>query len=182
LPKVNVNFALCHEAYHVFCQKSDWLPKVEFANEYYGERDEEFAANLFAGMLLMPETGFRFMYRKFQEESAGNEIDTLIRLMHYYEAPYMAVLIRCCELELRGNDELSAELLNVTKDQVKERSVDLWLDGMVLEATKKDDYKELRRLVKYYGAECIQESYINERTLKKVLQNMQTLYHEIKGE
>lgn len=50
LPKVNVNFAICHELYHVFYQESEFSPKAEFANNYY-EHEEEFAANLFAGML-----------------------------------------------------------------------------------------------------------------------------------
>ena len=55
---------------------------------------------MFAGMLLMPETSFRFMYNKFKEETEGNEKDTVILLMNYYQAPYMAVLIRCYELGL----------------------------------------------------------------------------------
>ena len=46
LPKVNVNFAICHEVYHVFYQKSKFRTKVEFANDYYYEHEEEFAANV----------------------------------------------------------------------------------------------------------------------------------------
>ena len=53
LPKVNANFAICHEIYHVFFQKSEFKSKVEFANDHYFEHEEEFAANLFAGELLM---------------------------------------------------------------------------------------------------------------------------------
>lgn len=67
LPKVNINFALCHELFHVFYQETEFRPKVEFANDCYYEHEEEYAANLFAGMLLMPEAGFRFMYNKFKQ-------------------------------------------------------------------------------------------------------------------
>lgn len=35
LPKVNVNFAICHELYHVFYQESEISSKAEFANNYY---------------------------------------------------------------------------------------------------------------------------------------------------
>ena len=46
LPRVNSNFAIAHEIYHVFFQKSEFISKVEFANEHYYEHEEEYAANL----------------------------------------------------------------------------------------------------------------------------------------
>lgn len=182
LPKVNVNFAVCHELYHVFYQKSEFKPKVEFADSHYYEREEESAANLFAGMLLMPETSFRFMYHKFKEECGGSEEDTIIQLMNYYRAPYMAVLIRCCELGLLDSGDILGKLLNADKDHIRERFIDLWLDDSILDAAKRDDYIHLEAVVKRFGNEYIEDSYLNERTLKKVLLNMQTLYSEIKGE
>ena len=81
LPRVNVNFAIAHEIYHVFFGESKFVSKVEFADDHYYEHEEEYAANLFAGMLLMPEVSFRRMYSKFKDESCGNEVDTIIRLM-----------------------------------------------------------------------------------------------------
>lgn len=182
LPKVNVNFAICHEVYHVFYQKTEFRPKVEFVNDDYYEYEEEFAANLFAGMLLMPEVSFRFMYNKFKEESENNEKDTIIRLMNYYQAPYMAVLIRCYELRLPDTDSISVELLSIDQESIRRRFVDLWLDDSTLAATKKDDYIHLETMVTRCGEECISDSYLNERTLKKILQNMRVLYSEIKGE
>lgn len=182
LPKVNINFAICHELYHVFYQKSKFRTKVEFANNHYYEHEEESAANLFAGMLLMPEASFRFMYAKFKEESEHNEKDTIIRLMNYYQVPYMAVLIRCYELGLPNADSISEELLNVDQGSVRERFVDLWLDDSILDATKKDDYIHIETVVERFGNECISDSYLNKRTLEKVLQNMKRLYADIKGE
>lgn len=182
LPKVNINFAICHELYHVFYQKSKFRTKVEFANNHYYEHEEESAANLFAGMLLMPEASFRFMYAKFKEESEHNEKDTIIRLMNYYQVPYMAVLIRCYELGLPNADSISEELLNVDQGSVRERFVDLWLDDSILDATKKDDYIHIETVVERFGNECISDSYLNKRTLEKVLQNMKRLYVDIKGE
>ena len=41
---------------------TDQMPETPFY-------EEEYAANLFAGMLLMPEISFRRMYLKFKEES-----------------------------------------------------------------------------------------------------------------
>lgn len=182
LPKVTVNFALCHELYHVLFQKSSVKTKVEFASDNYYEHEEEFAANLFAGMLMMPEAGFSYMYKKFKKESEGNEEDTLIRLMNYYQAPYMAVLVRCYELRLTDNDSISEEVMNADQESIRERFIDLWLDSSILEATKRDDYAHLELTVKRMGQEYIEDAYINDRTLYYVLRNMRKLYAEIKGE
>lgn len=182
LPKVNVNFAVCHEIYHVFYSEKEFGSKVEFANGYYSEQNEELAANIFAGMLLMPETGFRHMYILFKNESQGNELDTIIRLMSYYQAPYMAVLIRCYELGLPESGRVSEELLNTDSETIRKRIRWLWLDDSILEASNKDDYEHLEAVVAKTGNEGIQDGYLNERTLKKVIQNMQSLYAEIKGE
>lgn len=182
LPKVSVNFAICHEIYHVFFQKNEFNTRIEFSNDHYYEHEEEFAANLFAGMLLMPETGFRFMYYKFKEESNGKELDTVMRLASYYEVPYMAALIRCYELGLPQTNSLSEELLKVDREMVRARFIDLWLDDSILNPTRKDDYAHLETVIKRLGRECIEENYLNERTLKKIIQNMRMLYAEIKGE
>lgn len=182
LPKVNVNFAICHEIYHVFNRGKLFRSKVEFADGHYYEHEGEYAANLFAGMLLMPEASFRFMFNKFKGESNGDMLDTIVRLMSYYQVPYMAALIRCYELGLPDDNSVSEELLNVNSDGVREKFVELWLDDKVLEATKKDDYRQLESLVRAFGEEYIENAYINERTLQKVLRNMRTLYSDIKGE
>lgn len=180
LPKVNANFAICHEIYHVFYQEREFKSKVEFSNARYYEYEEEFAANLFAGMLLMPEASFRCMYSKFKEESEGREQDTVMRLMNYYQVPYMAVLIRCYELGLPGTDSILEELMNVSVDIIRTRFAELWLDCSILDETRKDDYMHIEAIVQHYGRECISDSYLKERTLRKVLQNMRSLYLDIK--
>lgn len=186
LPKANVNFALCHEIYHVFFGKDGFSrPQMElYFSEHYFEQDEELAANLFAGMLLMPEQSFRSMYDKFlqEEENKEQKLNILVRLMNYYGAPYMAVLIRCYELELLEAGETLENLMETETNMIFQKFSDLWLDGTILESTKKDDYGQLRRIVAYSGKLFEKEGYLKEQTLKKALQNMQTLYEKIKGE
>ena len=182
LPKVNINFAICHELYHVFYQKSEFRTRVDFANHHYYEYEEESAANLFAGMLLMPEASIRFMYVKFKEESKNDVKDTIIRLMNYYQAPYMAVLIRCYELGLPNVESITEELLNIEQEAIRERFNELWLDDSILDATCRDDYNHIEAMVERFGNEYIKDSYLNKRTLMKVLQNMKILYSDIKGE
>lgn len=183
LPKVNVNFALCHEIYHVFYQESEFKQKVELLNEHYYEYEDEFAANLFSGMLLMPEQSFRRMYDKFRTETEEKEelLPVLARLMSYFEAPYMAVLIRCYELKLFECGDTLEELLRVNGEAIRREFVRLWLDEGILEASMRDDFAKLEDLVQQVG-KAYQNEYINERTVQKVLQNMRVLYEQIRGE
>lgn len=181
LPRVNVNFAIAHEIYHVFFGEREWISKVEFANDHYYEHEEEYAANLFAGMLLMPEVGFRRMYLKFKEESYGDEFETIIRLMSYYQVPYMATLIRCLELELIEGNLISEQLFICDRVQVKKKLLELWLDESIMDASNRDDYYHIEVIVEKLGRKYIGDEYINERTLNMVIHNMRELYTKIKG-
>lgn len=49
LPKVNTNFAISHEIYHVFWGENEFVSKVEFSDDHYYEHEEEYAANLLLG-------------------------------------------------------------------------------------------------------------------------------------
>ena len=182
LPRVNVNFAIAHEIYHVFFQKNGLVSKVEFADDHYYEHEEEYAANLFAGMLLMPEISFRRMYVKFKEESNDNEVDTMIRLMAYYEVPFMAVLIRSLELNLLGGSAISEQFLSINRGQIEKRLGELWLNESIMHPSNKDDYDHLEAMVTQLGSEYIRDEYINKRTLEIVLSNMSGLHKKIKGE
>ena len=182
LPKVNVNFAIAHEIYHVFFGSEEFVSKVEFVDDHYYEHEGEYAANLFAGMLLMPEVSFRRMYSKFKDESGGDEIGTIVRLMSYYQVPYMAVLIRCLELGLiEGNAKLDV-MFSIDRAQVKKQLTELWLDESIMEPSLRDDYIHIEALVGRFGREFIEDKYINERTVSKALKNMREIYAKIKGE
>lgn len=182
LPRVNVNFAIAHEIYHVFYGSGEFVSKVEFADDHYYEHEEEYAANLFAGMLLMPEVSFRRMFSKFKEESNGDVSETIIRLMSYYQVPYMAVLIRSLELELIVRNEMQEEIFNNDRDRIKQKLNDLWLDESIMKPSKKDDYVHVEALVARFGKEFAEGGFTNERTINKALKNMRDLYLKIKGE
>ncbi len=184
LPTVNVNFALCHEIYHILYQKQPFKQKVElYMNEHFYEYEDEMAANCFAGVLLMPENAFISLFRKFVLEKTEEDTDTttIMKLMNYFEAPYMAVLIRCYELNLfEGGDRLR-KLLEVTTDDIREEFLRLWLNEEILLPTKKDDFSKLEYLVKKMGERYIEEELLNDRTVSKVLDNMRKIYKEIRG-
>lgn len=181
IPKVNSNFAVAHEIYHVFFQENKFESKIEFANDHYYESEDEFAANAFAGYLLMPENSFREMFEKFKSESK-EMLDIICKLMNYYQAPYMATLIRCCELRLIEMKDMSSEIMFADKKCVADKFSELWLDVKILEPSCRDDFSNVELLVRQVGKEFVRDEYINQRTLDMVLKNIDTLSKQIKGD
>lgn len=185
LPKVNVNFALCHEVYHIFYQEKRLNRGIDlYMNEHYYQHEEELAANSFAGMLLMPEQGYRMMCQKFKEEARKEDsmLTVAVKLMNYFEVPYMAALIRCYELNLFEAGQVLEELLRVNSEDVRREFIRLWLDESILDASKKDNYARFEQLVKSCGERYQAEEYLNARTVSKALKNMGAVYKRIKGE
>lgn len=182
LPKVNANFAIAHEVFHVFFQNNTSLYNVEFADDHYYEHEEEYEANLFAGVLLMPEFSFRKMFAKFYADSDKNVQNTIIMLMAYYEVPYMSALIRCIELDLLSKDIDLARLLDVDREKARDILNELWLDECILDATNKDDYPHVEAIVRRFGEQYIEKNYLSEKELEDVISNIKILHSKLKGE
>ena len=153
-------------------------------NEQYYEHEEELAANLFAGMVLMPQQNFKFMFDKFDNErNAEDSLTTVLaKLMNYFEVPYMAALIRCYELRLLETGSVLKDLLDIDKEMIKKEFSRLWLEEDILRATKKDDFEKFISMIQYKGAHYLEKGYINERTYRKALRNIHSIYQQIKGE
>lgn len=184
LPKVNVNFALAHEIYHVFYQQILSRKKIElYMNEHYYEYEEEWAANLFAGILLMPTPSFTEMFHKFKNEQSDDDtlVTILVKLMNYFEVPYMAVLIRAYELNLLTDGEMLQNLLNVSGKIIEDEFAKLWLDERILQATCRDDYVRLEQVVKQIGTRWEHDEILDSVTTATIISNMRKLYDEIRG-
>lgn len=184
LPKVNVNFALAHEIYHVFYQQILSRKKIElYMNEHYYEYEEEWAANLFAGILLMPTPSFTEMFCKFKNEQSDDDthVTILVKLMNYFEVPYMAVLIRAYELNLLTDGDMLQKLLNISGKIIEDEFAKLWLDERILQATYRDDFFRLEQVVKQIGTRCEHDEILDSVTTATIIKNMRKLYDEIRG-
>lgn len=146
--KVNENFALAHEIFHVVYQEKMPGKKIElYMNEHYLEYEEEMNANLFASILLMPAPGFIEMFNKFKLEQNEDDSDITIfcKLMSYFEVPYMAVLIRAYELQLLSDGIVLESLLKADAASVKQEFSRLWLNDMILYPARRNDYGRMHR-------------------------------------
>lgn len=184
VPKVNENFALAHEIFHVFYQNRILGKKIElYMNEHYLEYEEEMNANLFAGILLMPAPSFVEMFEKFNKEQ--NEDDSqmtiICKLMSYFEVPYMAALIRAYELDLLSDGSILESLMQVDAMALEQEFSRLWLDDTIMSATKRDDYSRLKVLINKIGEEYTEEEILTKVELDIILDNISKIYNEIRG-
>ena len=152
-------------------------------DEHYYEHVEEMNANLFAGMLLMPEITFSSMFQRFQREMTeeDSELSIVVKLMNYYEAPYMAVLIRCYELQLLQDGATLQMLIEADGSCIEKEFERMWLNEELLRPTGRDDFPKLKEMVIKTGEEYREEGIVSEKKLQKVLQKMTKIYKEIGG-
>lgn len=184
LPRVNVNFAMAHEIYHLFYQETLVRKKVElYANEHYYEHEEELAANNFAGKLIMPTAVFVNMYERFSRELSGGDsyLTIVVKLMNVFRAPYMAVIIRLYELGIFPDGTVLKELLSVRQEQIVDEFNRLWLEDTILYPGKKNDYEKLEFLVKAKGALCVERDIMGESNVKNIVSNMRRIYEKVRG-
>lgn len=184
LPRMNVNFALAHELYHVFYQKKPYGRKMEvYMSEQYQEYEEEHAANLFAGMLMMPATVFRYMMIRFSLEQKEEDtiLTSVVKLMCYFEVPYMAVLIRLYELRILTDGETLEHLLSIEKLEIQEEFARLWLNEEILKANYKNDYMKFKKLVTDVGINNVNKGLMKEEMVAKILAHLDAMYEKIRG-
>lgn len=179
VPVVNANFALCHELFHIFFQPNANKNTADIEFNYF-ENDNEEIANLFAGNLLMPKDSFSKSFKKFTTLCNGDEIDIIVSLMNYFKAPFMAVFIRCYELNLFTKKTIDDKFFNIKPSEIEERFEKFWYDATLLKASNNDDSERLKKLVHDYGVEYVKNEYIKQRTLTKVMKNLDSLLEKIK--
>lgn len=176
LPVVTSNFAFCHELYHAFfpIKGETCTMQVDYFNT-----EEESMANYFAANILMPETVFIKMFNKFKKED--DILTTVVSLMSYFNAPFMAVFIRCYELKLYTESSINPEYLNIEQKVIEKKFEELWFNSEILKPSNIDDSSKLKILISERGNEYIEKQYINKRTLDVIMKNLDTLLSQVKA-
>ena len=188
LSPYNVNFAIMHEVCHVCINDDIASNNVEmFLDDTYSEHEEERIANQFAGMILLPEGHLRRMYEKFASETSKSDIKDELRLpiivcklMSYFEAPYIAVLIRLREIGLIDVDEDLVECLKLKKEDIEDIYNRCWLDLTALQPSYRDDYLRLEQLLGKIAKENIEEEFMYEADAREALENISKIYRQLR--
>ena len=128
----------------------------------------------------MPKDSFSKLFKKFAALCNGDEIDIIVSLMNYFKAPFMAVFIRCYELNLFTKNTVDDKFFNIKSSELESRFEKFWYDSSILKPSNNDDSERLKKLVYDYGTEYVQNEYIKQKTLTEVMKNLDLLLEKIK--
>ncbi|MDO3411355.1 ImmA/IrrE family metallo-endopeptidase [Saccharibacillus sp. CPCC 101409] len=180
-PRCSMNFAFCHDIYHVLHGTPEHINEVRevHLNQDYLYHANEGRANLFAASLLMPETDFRTMAHHYG--SHYPEADKQVaHLMHYFEAPFAAVLLRLYELKIWESADQAKELLEYDTRRIYTLFDECWLNRETLLPTMNDDFGRLMSLLAREGDKLNQNEIMSTYNHTRIMETIQTLYEQIR--
>lgn len=173
-------FSFCHDLYHILNGNPDYINEkreVHF-NQDYLSNEKENKANLFAANLLMPEMEFEKLYSLYRKDDNSIE-EIVVKLMNYFNSPFVAVLLRIYELQILEDLKEVEELLKYDNDKIESLFDDLWIDKEILEPAMKDEMPNLLNLLEKEGTELIQKQLLSEYDFNNIIENIRSLYSQI---
>lgn len=180
-PRNNMYFSFCHDMYHILNGTPDYINEkreVHF-NQDYSSNNNESKANLFAANLLMPEIEFKKMYELYKTDHDSIE-KIVVKLMNYFNSPFVAVLIRLYELGILEKSENIKEILEYKNTEIEELFDSLWLDKDILKPTYKDEMPFVLKLLKSEGTDLIEKQLLSEYNYNKIIENIEKIYSDIR--
>lgn len=91
------HFTISHELYHLFIQK-DFNSMVCQTGRFDKKDKEEFNADYFAAVLLLPESGIKALIPDNELNKDKITLKTVLKIEHYYSCSRAALLYRLIEL------------------------------------------------------------------------------------
>ena len=112
------NFTVCHELYHIYVQKE---PRQHSCTvEGFDKRDkEEYAANIFASLFLMPSEGVLALIPGNELKKNKVSLPTILKIEQYFQCSRSATLYRLQSLRLIDLKLYDNYRLNVARDASK---------------------------------------------------------------
>ncbi|MHC5353345.1 ImmA/IrrE family metallo-endopeptidase [Myroides sp. LJL115] len=93
------HFTICHELYHLF-EQQEFNYMICRTGLFYQKDKEEFYADYFAAVLLLPESGIKSLIPEVELAKDKITIKTILKLEHYYSCSREALLYRLQDLML----------------------------------------------------------------------------------
>lgn len=94
------HFTICHELYHLYCQK-DFKAALSCTGLFNKKGDpEEYNADIFASYLLLPESGIWEMIPADERAKNKIKIGTVLSIEQYYGSSHTALLFRLLNMNL----------------------------------------------------------------------------------
>jgi Zn-dependent peptidase ImmA (M78 family) len=150
------NFTICHELYHLYIQENFSSQYCSTANFDEKKDPEEYKADIFAAILLIPSAGVRLLIPKTEQDLNQISLATIIKIEQYYQCSRQALLFR-----LKKLGYITAEKIERYKNKVKEGAYQHGYDTKLYEKDREGlhigDYGDLANFL--YDAEKISEGH-----------------------
>jgi Zn-dependent peptidase ImmA (M78 family) len=91
------HFTICHELYHLFIQE-EFTSMVCKTGIFNLKDKEEFNADYFAAILLLPESGIKSLIPNIELKRDSISLKTILKIEHYYSCSRAALLYRLHDL------------------------------------------------------------------------------------
>jgi len=95
----NQNFTIAHECYHLFIQHN-FTFSVSPAGLFETKSGDEFNADLFASIFLLPETGIKSLIPDDELRKNKITLKTILKAEQYFASSRLALLYRLKQLEI----------------------------------------------------------------------------------
>lgn len=93
------HFTICHELYHLFIQK-EFTSMICKTGMFNAKDKEEFNADYFAALLLLPESGIKSLIPNIELKKDSLSLKTILKIEQYYSCSRAALLYRLGELDI----------------------------------------------------------------------------------
>jgi Zn-dependent peptidase ImmA (M78 family) len=94
------HFTICHELYHLYCQKN-FTHSVSYNTGAFDQKHpEEYNADLFATSLLLPKNGVLELIPENERAKNKIQISTIVAIEQYYSISHQALLFRLLNMDL----------------------------------------------------------------------------------
>lgn len=93
------HFTICHELYHLFIQK-EFTSMVCSTGKFDSKNKEEFNADYFAAVLLLPELGVKALIPDNELLKDKITLKTILKIEHYYSCSRSALLYRLIDFSI----------------------------------------------------------------------------------
>jgi Zn-dependent peptidase ImmA (M78 family) len=151
------HFTICHELYHLFIQKN-FNSMVCNTGLFDKKNIEEYNADIFASLLLLPETGIKALIPDNEMGKDKISLQTILKIEHFYSCSRTALLYRLKNLSLLSSEGYEKYNQNIKKNAVLYGySVDLYNSGNENKNLVLGDYGEVAR--KLFDNEIISETH-----------------------
>ena len=127
-PRGRQHFTIAHELYHLFIEEK---PTPHKCNPGYSKNFVEQSADMFASLLLMPESGICQLVPENELKTKSISMATILKLEHYFSVSRSALLYRLLNIGLISEStrsQFASDMIRLyTKLQMK-----VWL-SVILE-------------------------------------------------